>query len=110
MVSFGGVNAKEGAGSSGRDEVISRAQYDKRDRMTEILDRAIAEARTLSAEDQDALGAVLLSLAEEWPNRVDDLDEETRAAIREGLAQAKRGEFVPEQDIQALWKLHPESR
>jgi predicted transcriptional regulator len=72
--------------------------------MTEILDRAIAKARTLSAEDQDALGAVLLSLAEEWPNRADDLDEETRAAIREGLAQAKRGEFVPEQDIQALWK------
>jgi predicted transcriptional regulator len=72
--------------------------------MTEILDRAIAKARTLSAEDQDALGAVLLSLAEEWPNRTDDLDEETRAAIREGLAQAKRGEFVAEQDIQALWK------
>ena len=72
--------------------------------MTEILDRAIAKARTLSAEDQDALGAVLLSLAEEWPSRVDDLDEETRAATREGLAQAKRGEFVPEQDIQALWK------
>jgi predicted transcriptional regulator len=104
VVSFGGVNAKEGAGSSGRDEVISRVLYAKRARMTEILDRAIAKARTLSAEDQDALGAVLLSLAEEWPSRVDDLDEETRAAIREGLAQAKRGEFVPEQDIQALWK------
>jgi len=72
--------------------------------MTKILDRAIAKARTLSEEDQDALGAVLLSLAEEWPSHVDDLDEETRAAIREGLAQAKRGEFVPEQDIQALWK------
>ena len=47
---------------------------------------------------------VLLSLAEEWSSRPDDLDDETRAAIREGLAQAKRGEFVPEQDIQALWK------
>jgi hypothetical protein len=68
------------------------------------LDRAIAKARTLSEEDQDALGAVLLSLAEEWPNGLDDLDEETRAAIREGLAQAKRGEFAREQDIQALWK------
>ena len=46
----------------------------------------------------------MLSLAEEWPSGLDDLDEETRAAIREGLAQARRGEFVPEQDIQALWK------
>lgn len=72
--------------------------------MTKILDRAIAKARALSDEDQDALGAVMLSLAEEWPGRTDDLDEETRAAIREGLAQAKRGQFVPEQDIQALWK------
>ncbi len=72
--------------------------------MMKILDRAIAKARALSEQDQDALGAVLLSLAEEWPSRPDDLDDETRTAIREGLAQAKRGEFVPEQDIQALWK------
>jgi hypothetical protein len=72
--------------------------------MTKILDQAIAKARALSAEDQDALGAVLLSLAEEWPIRADDLDEETRTAIRGGIAQAKRGEFVPDEDIQALWK------
>lgn len=50
------------------------------------------------------MGAVILSLAEEWPIRVDDLDDETRAAIREGIAQAKRGEFVPDENIQALWR------
>ena len=72
--------------------------------MTKILDEAIAKARALSTEDQDALGAVTLSLAEEWPSRVDDLDDETRAAIREGLAQAKRGQFAPDEDIQALWQ------
>jgi predicted transcriptional regulator len=72
--------------------------------MTKILDRAIAKARALSDEDQDALGAVMLSLAEEWPIRTDDLDDETRAAIREGLAQAKRGEFAPDEDIQSLWQ------
>jgi hypothetical protein len=72
--------------------------------MTKILDQAIAKARTLSDEDQDALGAVVLSLAEDWPKGLDDIDEETRSAIREGLAQAKRGEFVPEEDIQGLWK------
>jgi predicted transcriptional regulator len=44
---------------------------------------------------------VLLSLAEEWSIRADDLDDET---IREGIAQAKRGEFMPDEDIQALWK------
>ena len=31
------------------------------------------------------------------------LDEETRAAILEGLEQARRGEFVPEEEIEALW-------
>jgi hypothetical protein len=72
--------------------------------MTKIFDQAIAKARTLSDEDQDALGAVLLSLAEDWPKGLHDIDEETRVAIREGLAQARRGEFVPEEDIQALWK------
>jgi hypothetical protein len=72
--------------------------------MTKILDQAIAKARALPAEDQDVLGAVVLSLAEQWPFQVDGLDDETRAAIREGIAQAKRGEFVPDEDIQALWK------
>jgi hypothetical protein len=72
--------------------------------MTKIPDRAIAKARVLSEQDQDAIGAVLLSLAEEWPSRLDDLDDETRAAVSDGLAQARRGEFVPEQDISALWK------
>ena len=33
-----------------------------------------------------------------------DLDDETRAAIREGLEQARRGEFVPDEEIEALWK------
>jgi hypothetical protein len=33
--------------------------------MTKILDQAITKARTLSDEDQDALGAVVLSLAED---------------------------------------------
>jgi hypothetical protein len=73
-------------------------------RMTKILDQAIPKARRLSDEDQDALGAVMLSLAEEWQSRVDELDEETRAAIREGLAQAKRGEFVPDEEIQNIWR------
>jgi predicted transcriptional regulator len=32
------------------------------------------------------------------------IDDETRAAILEGLAQARRGEFVPDKEIEALWK------
>ena len=72
--------------------------------MTKILDQAIAKAQALSEEDQEALGAVMLSLAEGGPAAVADNDDETCAAIREGLAQANRGEFMPDDEIQALWK------
>ncbi len=72
--------------------------------MTTILDKAIAKIRTLPAEDQDVLGAVILALADEELSRIDELDDETRAAVREGLDQARRGETVPEEDIAALWQ------
>jgi hypothetical protein len=72
--------------------------------MTKILEQAIAKARALSDEDQDALGAVWLSLAEEWPIPADDLDDETRAAILEGIEQARRGDLVSDEEMQALWK------
>jgi predicted transcriptional regulator len=46
----------------------------------------------------------MLSMAEETP--VAALDDEARAAIREGLEQARRGEFVPDEEIEALWRRH----
>jgi predicted transcriptional regulator len=78
-----------------REEVLE-------DRMTKLLDKAIAQARALPPEDQDALAAVLLSMTDEGAG-IAPLDDETRAAIREGLEQARRGEFVPEAEIKALW-------
>ena len=71
--------------------------------MSKLLEQAIAKARTLPEAEQDALGAVLLSMTEDEGGVV-QLDDETRAAIREGLDQARRGEFVPDEEIQALWK------
>ena len=32
------------------------------------------------------------------------LDEEARGAIRDGLEQARRDEFVPAAEIEAIWK------
>jgi predicted transcriptional regulator len=74
------------------------------DAMTKLLDTAIAKVRELPAEDQDAVAVAMLAMSEETP--VAALDEETRAAIREGLEQARRGEFVPDEEIEALWKRH----
>jgi len=72
--------------------------------MTKLLEKAIERVRELSAEDQDAVAVAVLSMAEETP--VVALDDETRTAIREGLEQARRGEFVPDEEIDALWKRH----
>jgi predicted transcriptional regulator len=72
------------------------------DAMTELLEKAIAQARALPPEEQDK-AAVLLAMTDEGAGVV-PLDDETRAAIRQGLEQARRGEFVPEAEIEALWK------
>ena len=73
--------------------------------MTKLLEEAVAKVRDLPDGDQDALAVAMLSMAEtEAP--VIAMDEQTRAAIREGMEQARRGEFVPDVEIEALWKQH----
>jgi predicted transcriptional regulator len=71
--------------------------------MTKLLEKAIAQARALPPEEQDTLAAVLLAMTDERAGIV-PLDDQARAAIREGLEQARRGEFVPDGEIEALWK------
>lgn len=73
--------------------------------MTKLLEQAIAKARALSEEEQDALALTILALAESDGSLI-PIDDETRAAILEGLGQARRGEFVPDEKIQELWKRH----
>jgi predicted transcriptional regulator len=70
--------------------------------MTKLLEKAIEKVRALPAEDQDAVAVAVLSMTEEKPVA---LDAETRAAIHEGLEQARRGEFVPDEEIEALWRM-----
>jgi predicted transcriptional regulator len=66
--------------------------------MTELLERAIEKVRELPAEDQDALAVALLSLAGETTEVV-QLDDDTRAAVEEGLTQARRGEFASDEEV-----------
>jgi predicted transcriptional regulator len=73
--------------------------------MTKLLEEAVAKVRDLPDGDQDALAVAMLSMAEaEAPLMA--MDEQTRAAIRDGIEQARRGEFVPDAEIEALWKQH----
>ena len=73
--------------------------------MTKLLEQAIAKVQTLPEEDQDALAALLLSVANADGSAI-PLDDETRAAIREGLAQAERGDFVPDEVVAESDKRH----
>ena len=73
--------------------------------MTKLLEQAIAKVRALPAEDQDTLAVVLLSMAADG-SAIPPLDEETRAAIREGLDQARQGQFAADEEIAAIWNRH----
>ena len=66
--------------------------------MTKLLEKAIEKVRELPAADQDTVAVAVLSMTEETPVALDD---ETRVAIREGLEQARLGEFVPDEEIAA---------
>jgi predicted transcriptional regulator len=71
--------------------------------MTKLLDLAIAEVRKQSAVDQDETAEMLLWSIETRSGLL-SLDSETIAAIDESLAQARRGEFASDAEIEALWK------
>ena len=73
--------------------------------MTKLLEQAIAKVRELPAEDQDTLAVVLLSMAADG-SAIPPLDEETRAAIREGLDQARQRQFAADEEIAAIWNRH----
>ena len=74
-------------------------------RMTKLLEEAIKKVRELPEADQNEAAEMLLSVASKSDAPV-RLDDETRAAIREGQAQARRGEFVSDKDMAAFFKRH----
>jgi predicted transcriptional regulator len=71
--------------------------------MTKLFEEAIKKVRELPESDQDEAAEMLLSLAARNGEPV-RLDDETRAAIREGRAQARRGEFATEEEMAAFFK------
>ncbi|MEA2988110.1 MAG: hypothetical protein QOG83_821 [Alphaproteobacteria bacterium] len=73
--------------------------------MTKLLEHAIAKARELPEADQDEAAEVLLSMVSKSREPV-RLDDDTRAAIREGSEQARRGEFVSDEEMAKFFKRH----
>ena len=73
--------------------------------MTKLLEQAIASVQSLPEAEQDEAAEVLLSLVSRFREPV-RLDDEARAAIREGSEQARRGEFVSDDEMAEFFKRH----
>jgi predicted transcriptional regulator len=69
----------------------------------EQINAVLEGVRSWPAEDQEEL----IELAREIQARrtgVYVMTDEERAAVRDGLEQARRGEFVPDEEMDAFWK------
>jgi predicted transcriptional regulator len=71
--------------------------------MIKVLEDAIDKVRRLPADRQAYVAEVLEQIAAAGGDPF-IVPEEHRALLREGLAQAERGEFVSDDDMAALWK------
>ena len=56
-------------------------------------------------EDQEELAEVV-RLIEARRTGVYRLSDDERAAVRDGLAAARRGEFAPDEEIEKFYRLH----
>jgi predicted transcriptional regulator len=74
--------------------------------MTKLLDAAIAKVQALPEDVQDEAAEVLFTIASRSEGPI-TLDAETRAAILEGLAQVRRGEFASAEEIERLFRPPP---
>ena len=73
--------------------------------MTKSLEDAIEKIRELPEADQDEAAEMLLSVAARSATPI-RLNDGTRDAISEGRTQARRGEFVSDDDMAAFFKRH----
>jgi hypothetical protein len=71
--------------------------------MTKLLEKGIAAVSALPADRQDMIGALLLDIAE-TDSRKYTLTPEQRSELELSIAQADRGEFATEAEVEAMWK------
>lgn len=69
--------------------------------MTELLEQAIAQVRTMPEATQDSMALLILAFADRAEGEFALTDEEM-ASFERSLAQADRGEFVSEEEMKAL--------
>ena len=73
--------------------------------MTELLEHAVEALRSLSPDMQDNLARMVLQVMGE-AQPVIRLSPEEDASFEESLAQEERGEFVADDEVEAIWAKH----
>ena len=71
--------------------------------MIKVLEEAIEKVKKLPEDRQVYVTEVLEQIAAAGSD-VFDVPDEHRAAVLEGLGQARSGEFVSDDEMAALWK------
>ena len=72
--------------------------------MEKLLEEVINRASTWPKEDQEELVRIAREIEQERAGGVYCFSDDERAAIEEGLAQAKKGEFVPDEEMEAFFQ------
>jgi hypothetical protein len=71
--------------------------------MTKLLEKALETVRLLPPENQDEIARAMLALAGN-DSEPEDIDPAHLPDILESLAQAKRGEFATDAEIEAAFR------
>ena len=71
--------------------------------MTKLLEHALETVRRLPADSQDEIARAMLHLAA-GGGEPEEVDAAHLPAVLEGLAQAKRGEFASDAEVEAAFR------
>jgi predicted transcriptional regulator len=71
--------------------------------MSKLLDKAFEAVRKLPADAQDDVARTMLELAGEGGDP-EPIEASHLSAVLEGLAQARRGEFASDSEVEAAFR------
>ena len=72
--------------------------------MNKLLDLALETVRRLPPVDRDAIARAMLYLAGNEDEAAEEIDLKHLSDVLEGVAQARRGEFALEAEVEAVFR------
>lgn len=71
--------------------------------MVNLLDQAVEVARRLPLHNQNEIAHIILQLAGDNAAAAYQLSPDEQSALNTSKAQAARGDFASDEDIEAIW-------